>query len=343
MDAALADTLARLPRPPADTTDWADAIAAAAGKRVQGPAAAFFARKLGQNNHADRIARAAAGARIVAEANNAETVWLSAEVVTPAGARVRVACSRPAAFLRVLLAWEAAVAAAKLREEAAKIKLAPNTAVELGGMALHAAAALRAALPWRHGESVMPAQLGDDFQARVRAAAHIAQYAGLAQRAPDATMALTQSRLAVGVLQLIVKDTAGRAPAAHRWAAEQLRAETAHAWAIHRCDPRGGDDAVTDSQLYANLTGLCKGLGRAAVPRSAAVALRALEAIVGARTADVAAKVAAVADAAQLLAPLDLPQVAKGYSCLVAGAGQAAACPSQALCLLPQAPVFSVI
>ena len=172
-------------------------------------------------------------------------------------------------------------------------------------MALHAAAALRAALPWRHGESVMPAQLGDDFQA-VRAAAHIAQYAGLAQRAPDATMALTQSRLAVGVLQLIVKDTAGRAPAAHRWAAEQLRAETAHAWAIHRCDPRGGDDAVTDSQLYANLTGLCKGLGRAAVPRSAAVALRALEAIVGARTADVAAKVAAVADAAQLLA-LDLP------------------------------------
>lgn len=341
MENALRCLLAKRPPAPVDATDWLAAIETATGRKGGAAANAYFkAAARNRPTQADAIARARAGLDALGNAGG-RGQWLAATAQCPGGC-VKIACSGPRAFARVLLAC---VAENSLRSvhDAAAAGVDPAAARAMLADAEIAACAIRAALPWNHGDSVRPAQLAARFQARVRAIVHVLQYATLPQRAPDATMAAHQSEQAVALLQLIVADTKDGFKAAHAWAANRLRVETAHAWAVHRQDPRcrmpAQQTPVQDVGLYATIRGICSTLPPHDVPRPAAVAVAALEAIVGARTADVDAHMAAVGNAAQLLAPLDLPRAAKTHSCLAKSSAQAAEqTPEQALAAYAPSP-----
>lgn len=328
MDRAIACLLADRPGHPQDATDWPRVLESAAGRRGGGAASAYFgAAARRKQSAADAIARARAGLGVLG-GGGAGAQWLAVVVAAEGGGRKKLACSGPRAFARVLLAWVAAEALDSVHRAAAAVRVDASTARALLADAEAAAAAVRAALPWSHGESVRPAQLGPRFQARARALVHLLQYAALPQRAPDTTMAAAQSQRAVALLQLVVADTRADFKQACAWAESSLRVETAHAWAIHRADPRPGAPPaapVQDVVLYAAIRGICSKLQAADVPRSAKVAVAALEAIVGARTAEVDAQMAAVGDAANMVAPLDLPSAAKMHSRMAATTAAAAA------------------
>ena len=341
MERALQCLLAKRPPAPEDATDWLAVVETATGRRPAPAAHAYFgAAARSRPSAADAIARARAGLAVLAK-EGARAQWLAATAQCDKG-RVKMACSGPRAFARVLLAC-VAESAMKNVHAAAAAGVDPTAAAAMLADAEIAASAIRAALPWNHGDSVRPAQLGPRFQARARALVHLLQYATLPQRAPDATMTATQSERAVALLQLIVADTKDGFKAAHAWAAHSLRVEAAHAWAIHRHDVRCGlqnqHTPVQDVVLYATIKGICSTLPAHDVPRPASVAAAALEAIVGARTAQVDAQTAAVGDAAQVLAPLDLPRAAKSHSALAASSASAAhQTPEQALDVYAPAP-----